>query len=141
MDQRQHVSAAIEVHVAEKVPQLFEAYENAQSICRRIQGSGSVQRFAWYFVSLWQGLKEEQKNDDAQKAFCDKDMAAKEEEQKDTESAISTSEAFIEETTAASEETAEEIAALQKDIKVSVAGTGIQSNRSLDMICCSMKYE
>merc|ERR1719389_587922 len=49
-------------------------------------------------------LKEEQKNDDAQKAFCDKDMAAKEEEQKDTESAISTSEAFIEETTAASEE-------------------------------------
>jgi len=62
-------------------------------------------------------LKEEQKNDDAQKAFCDKDMAAKEEEQKDTESAISTSEAFIEETTAASEETAEEIAALQKDIK------------------------
>jgi len=62
-------------------------------------------------------LKEEQKNDDAQKAFCDKDMAAKEDEKKDTESAISTSEAFIEETTAASEETAEEIAALQKDIK------------------------
>merc|ERR1719324_938202 len=51
-------------------------------------------------------LKEEQKNDDAQKAFCDKDMAAKEDEKKDTESAISTSEAFIEETTAASEETA-----------------------------------
>ena len=68
-------------------------------------------------------------------------MAAKEDEKKDTESAISTSEAFIEETTAASEETAEEIAALQKDIKVSVAGTGIQSNSSLDMICCSMKYE
>jgi chromosome segregation ATPase len=62
-------------------------------------------------------LKEEQKNDDAQKAFCDKDMAAKEDEKKDTESAISTSEAFIEETAAASEETAEEIAALQKDIK------------------------
>ena len=53
-------------------------------------------------------------------------MAAKEDEKKDTESAISTSEAFIEETTAASEETAEEIAALQKDIKVSLAGTGIQ---------------
>merc|ERR1719389_660249 len=62
-------------------------------------------------------LKEEQKNDDAQKAFCDKDLAAKEAEKTDTESAISTSEAFIEETTAASEETAEEIAALQKDIK------------------------
>merc|ERR1719386_82083 len=62
-------------------------------------------------------LKEEQNNDDAQKAFCDKDMAAKEDEKKDTETAISTSEAFIEETTAASEETAEEIAALQKDIK------------------------
>ena len=73
-------------------------------------------------------LKEEQKNDDAQKAFCDKDMAAKEDEKKDTESAISTSEAFIEETTAASEETAAEIAALQKDIKVSLAGTGIQIN-------------
>merc|ERR1719335_1165030 len=44
-------------------------------------------------------------------------MAAKEEEQKDTESAISTSEAFIEETTAASETTSDEIGALQKDIK------------------------
>merc|ERR1719258_292821 len=50
-------------------------------------------------------------------SFCDKDMAAKEDEKKDTESAISTSEAFIEETTAATEEAAEEIAALQKDIK------------------------
>ena len=55
-------------------------------------------------------------------------MAAKEDEKKDTESAISTSEAFIEETTAASEEAAEEIAALQKDIKVGLAGTGIQIN-------------
>ena len=62
-------------------------------------------------------LKEEQKNDDAQKAFCDKDLAASEKEQKDTESAIESSEAFIEETEAASATTADEIAALQKDIK------------------------
>jgi len=62
-------------------------------------------------------LKEEQKNDDAQKAFCDKDLEASATEQKDTEEAIATSEAFIEETTAASEVASEEIAALQKDIK------------------------
>merc|ERR1719389_1117298 len=51
-------------------------------------------------------LKEEQKNDDAQKAFCDKDLEASAAEQKDTEEAI-----------AASEAASEEIAALQKDIK------------------------
>merc|ERR1719337_154596 len=62
-------------------------------------------------------LKEEQKNDDSQKAFCDKDIAASEKEQKDTESAIEASEAFIEETTESSETTSEEIATLQKDIK------------------------
>merc|ERR1719440_73713 len=62
-------------------------------------------------------LKEEQKNDDSQKAFCDKDIAASEKEQKDTESAIEASEAFIEETTESSETTPEEIATLQKDIK------------------------
>jgi chromosome segregation ATPase len=62
-------------------------------------------------------LKEEQKNDDSQKAFCDKDIAASEKEQKDTESAIEASQAFIEETTDASETTSEEIATLQKDIK------------------------
>jgi len=62
-------------------------------------------------------LKEEQKNDDAQKSFCDKDLAASEKEQKDTEGAIEASQAFIEETTAASATTAEEIAALQTDIK------------------------
>jgi len=62
-------------------------------------------------------LKEEQKNDDAQKAFCDKDLEASAKEQKDTEESIATSEAFIEETTAASEVATEEIAALQKDIK------------------------
>merc|ERR1719389_1218264 len=62
-------------------------------------------------------LAEEQKNDDAQKAFCDKDLEASAKEQKDTEDAIATSEAFIEETTAASEVASEEIAALEKDIK------------------------
>merc|ERR1719389_953320 len=62
-------------------------------------------------------LKEEQKNDDAQKAFCDKDLEASAKEQKDTEDAIATSTAFIEETTAASEVATEEIAALQKEIK------------------------
>merc|ERR1719446_1572605 len=62
-------------------------------------------------------LKEEQKNDDSQKAFCDKDLAASETEKKETEEAIASSEAFIEETTASSETTSEEIATLQKDIK------------------------
>jgi len=62
-------------------------------------------------------LKEEQKNDDAQKAFCDKDLESSEAEQKETEEAIESSEAFIEETTEASETTSEEIDALQKDIK------------------------
>merc|ERR1719456_1870048 len=62
-------------------------------------------------------LKEEQKNDDAQKSFCDKDLAASEKEKKETEEAIESSQAFIEETTAASATTAEEIAALQTDIK------------------------
>merc|ERR1719163_1912350 len=62
-------------------------------------------------------LKEEQKNDDAQKAFCDKDLASSEKEQKDTTEAIDASEAFIEETQEASETTSDEIGALQKDIK------------------------
>merc|ERR1719389_1256995 len=62
-------------------------------------------------------LKEEQKNDDAQKAFCDKDLESSEGEKKETEEAIESSEAFIEETTEASETTSEEISALQKDIK------------------------
>merc|ERR1719263_271424 len=59
-------------------------------------------------------LKEEQKNDDSQKAFCDKDIAASEKEKKDTESAIEASEAFIEETTESSETASEEIATLQR---------------------------
>merc|ERR1719169_360170 len=52
-------------------------------------------------------LKEEQKNDDAQKAFCDKDLESSEGEKKETEEAIESSEAFIEETTEASETTSE----------------------------------
>merc|ERR1719379_2160347 len=62
-------------------------------------------------------LKEEQKNDDAQKAFCDKDMAAKEDEKADTEEAIATSEAAIEEMTEESATLAAEIKSLQKEIK------------------------
>merc|ERR1719161_1039702 len=62
-------------------------------------------------------LKEEQKDDDTQKAFCDQDIAKSEGEKKETEEAIAASEAFIEETTAESAATAEEIVALQKEIK------------------------
>merc|ERR1719311_1110173 len=42
-------------------------------------------------------LKEEQASDDAQKAFCDKDIAKSEKEQKDTEEEIASSAALIEE--------------------------------------------
>merc|ERR1719311_1005511 len=62
-------------------------------------------------------LKEEQADDDSTKAFCDKDLAKSESEKKDTEEAIAASEAFIEETTAESAATAEEIKDLQKEIK------------------------
>merc|ERR1719299_319121 len=62
-------------------------------------------------------LKEEQSDDDTQKAFCDKDITKSESEKKDTEEAIAASEAFIEETTAESAATADEIKALQKEIK------------------------
>merc|ERR1719451_126730 len=62
-------------------------------------------------------LKTEQKDDDTQKAYCDQDIAKSEAEKKDTEEAIAASEAFIEETTAESAATAEEIASLQKEIK------------------------
>merc|ERR1719456_1978657 len=43
-------------------------------------------------------LKDEQKNDDSQKAFCDKDLESSASEQKDTEEEIASSEALIEET-------------------------------------------
>merc|ERR1719171_1066506 len=62
-------------------------------------------------------LKEEQSDDDSTKAFCDKDLEKSADEKKDTEEAIAASEAFIEETTAESAATAEEIKSLQKEIK------------------------
>merc|ERR1719281_216851 len=62
-------------------------------------------------------LKEEQADDDSTKAFCDKDLAKSADEKKDTEEAIAASEAFIEETTAESAATADEIKELQKEIK------------------------
>merc|ERR1719271_1021545 len=62
-------------------------------------------------------LKEEQADDDSTKAFCDKDLAKSEGEKKDTEEAVAASQAFIEETTAESAATAEEIVSLQKEIK------------------------
>merc|ERR1719269_386678 len=62
-------------------------------------------------------LKEEQASDDAQKAFCDKDIAKSEKEQKDTEEEIASAAALIEECNEASAQTADEIALLQKEIK------------------------
>jgi len=62
-------------------------------------------------------LKEDQVNDDNQKAFCDKDIAKSEGEQKDAEEAIAAGEAFIEETTAEAEAIVEEIKTLEKEIK------------------------
>merc|ERR1719353_2845359 len=62
-------------------------------------------------------LKEEQASDDAQKAFCDKDIAKSEKEQKDTEEEIASAAALIEECKEASAATADEIAVLQKEIK------------------------
>jgi septal ring factor EnvC (AmiA/AmiB activator) len=64
-----------------------------------------------------QVLHEDQKNDDTQKAFCDKDIAKSVNEKKDTEEAIAAGEAFIEETTSESEAIVEEIKVLQKEIK------------------------
>merc|ERR1719506_3327947 len=62
-------------------------------------------------------LKEEQASDDAQKSFCDKDIASSEKEEKDTEEEIESSAALIEECKEASAQTADEIALLQKEIK------------------------
>merc|ERR1719407_265006 len=61
-------------------------------------------------------LKEEQKNDDAQKAFCDKDLDSSAATKADTEEEIQASEALIEETKESSASLAEEIATLQKEI-------------------------
>jgi len=62
-------------------------------------------------------LKTEQRDDDSQMAFCEKDLAKSEETQKNLESSIASSEALIEETKEASETTADEIAHLQQEIK------------------------
>jgi len=62
-------------------------------------------------------LKQEQSDDDSQKSFCDKDLAKSEEEKKDIEESIDSSAALIEETQASSVSIADEIAALQKEIK------------------------
>ena len=56
-------------------------------------------------------MKEEQKNDDAQKAFCDKDMASSAATKADTEEEIQASEALIEETKESSASLAEEVPA------------------------------
>jgi len=62
-------------------------------------------------------LKTEQSDDDAQKAFCDKDMEKSEAEKKDLESKISSSDALIEESKEASATTADEISGLETEIK------------------------
>jgi len=62
-------------------------------------------------------LTEEQSNDDSQHSFCEKDLEANEAEKASTEEAISNSAAFIEETQAAADNNAAEIASLQADIK------------------------
>merc|ERR1719230_707095 len=62
-------------------------------------------------------LGKEQEDDDAQKDFCDKDLAKSEAEKASTEDAIASSEAAIEEMTASSASLAEEIAALQSEVK------------------------
>merc|ERR1719213_510408 len=59
-------------------------------------------------------LGEEQKDDDTQKAYCDKEITKSEGEKKDTEEAIATSEAAIEEMTEESATLADEIKKLQK---------------------------
>merc|ERR1719271_790096 len=54
-------------------------------------------------------LGEEQKDDDTQKSYCDKELTKSEGEKKDTEEAIATSEAAIEEMTDESATLADEI--------------------------------
>merc|ERR1719398_391890 len=62
-------------------------------------------------------LGEEQKDDDATKSYCDKEISKSESEKKDTEEAIATSEAAIEEMTDESATLADEIKKLQKEVK------------------------
>merc|ERR1719235_643124 len=62
-------------------------------------------------------LGNEQKDDDSQKDFCVKDLEKSEKEKADTETAISTSEAAIEEMSQTSADLASEIANLQAEVK------------------------
>merc|ERR1719301_514285 len=62
-------------------------------------------------------LGEEQKDDDTTKAYCDKELTKTAQEKKDTEEAISASEAAIEEMTDESATLAEEIKRLGKEVK------------------------
>merc|ERR1719440_738679 len=62
-------------------------------------------------------LGEEQKDDDATKSYCDKELTKSEQEKKDTEEAIATSEAAIEEMTDESATLADEIKRLGKEVK------------------------
>merc|ERR1719163_1425344 len=62
-------------------------------------------------------LGEEQKDDDTQKSYCDKEITKSEGEKADTEEAIATSEAAIEEMTDESATLADEIKKLQKEVK------------------------
>merc|ERR1719163_763759 len=62
-------------------------------------------------------LGEEQKDDDATKSYCDKELTKSEQEKKDTEEAIATSEAAIDEMTEESATLTDEIKRLQKEVK------------------------
>jgi len=62
-------------------------------------------------------LKTEQKDDDAQKAFCDKDLEKSETTKKNLENSIASSAALIEETQEASATAADEIVTAQTEIK------------------------
>jgi len=62
-------------------------------------------------------LKTEQKDDDAQKAFCDKDLEKSETTKKNLENSIASSAALIEETQEASATAADEVATAQTEIK------------------------
>jgi chromosome segregation ATPase len=62
-------------------------------------------------------LGEEQKNDDETKTFCDKELAKTDGKKSDTEEAIASSTAMIEEMTDQSATLKDEIASLQKEIK------------------------
>merc|ERR1719271_961933 len=62
-------------------------------------------------------LGEEQKDDDATKSYCDKELTKSEQEKKDTEEAIATSEAAIDEMTEESATLTDEIKRLGKEVK------------------------